>query len=231
MPLAVPVIAIDGPSGAGKGTVARRVAAALGFHTLDSGALYRLVGLAAVRDHVALDDEPALVRLTLALQLRFDTTATGAERIWLDEQDVTAMVRSEAAGFTASAVAALPSVRTALVTRQRACAVAPGLVADGRDMGSMIFPDAALKIFLTASAEERAQRRLTQLQAQHAQADLATVTADIIRRDHQDATRAVAPLRAWPDAVQIDTTGVPVDRVVAQVLQLAADRAIEPTRA
>ena len=161
---AVPVIAIDGPSGAGKGTVARRVAAALGFHTLDSGALYRLVGLSALRDQVALTDEPALVQLTLALQLRFDQSPTGAQRIWLDEQDVTEAVRSEAAGLRASQVAALPSVRAALVTRQRACAVVPGLVADGRDMGSMIFPNAALKIFLTASTEERAQRRLAQLQ-------------------------------------------------------------------
>jgi cytidylate kinase len=227
---AVPVIAIDGPSGAGKGTVARRVAAALGFHTLDSGALYRLVGLSALRDQVALTDEPALVQLTLALQLRFDQSPTGAQRIWLDEQDVTEAVRSEAAGLRASQVAALPSVRAALVTRQRACAVVPGLVADGRDMGSMIFPNAALKIFLTASTEERAQRRLAQLQAQTTPADLATVTADIVRRDHQDATRAVAPLRPWPDAVQIDTTGVPVDAVVARVLQLAVDRGIPTSR-
>jgi len=207
------VIAIDGPSASGKGTVAKRVADALGFHYLESGALYRLVALASTQQGVAADDARRLAELSANLAAEF----RGAQ-ILLSGRDVSDAVRDEACGARASEVARLPPVRTALLARQRAFRRPPGLVAEGRDMGSVVFPDAALKVFLTASVEERARRRYKQLIDKGIHANLPTLSRDLAERDSRDAARAVAPLVAAPDAVQIDATNLSVDEVVAQVL-------------
>jgi cytidylate kinase len=217
-----PVIAIDGPSGSGKGTVARLVAAALGFHLLDSGALYRLVALAG--QGAGIDDEAGLAALAARMEVEFGSTAAGGESIRLDGREVADAVRLETTGALASKVAAMPAVRAALLDRQRGFVRAPGLVADGRDMGTVVFPDAPLKVFLTASAEERARRRHNQLIDKGNAASLAALSRDIAERDARDSNRAVAPLRPAPDAIVVDSTGVPVDRVVAEVLGLARDR-------
>jgi cytidylate kinase len=211
----VPVIAIDGPSASGKGTVAHKVAQALGFHFLDSGALYRLVALAALNRGVALDDTPALAALALNLDARF---AAGA--IELEAVDVTDAIREERVSGAASQVAALQPVRDALLARQRAFREAPGLVADGRDMGSVVFPDATLKIFLTADAAERARRRYKQLIEKGMSARMDDLLQEIRERDARDSKRAAAPLQKCADAVELDTTGVPVDAAVARVLAL-----------
>jgi cytidylate kinase len=220
----VPVIAIDGPSGSGKGTVARAVAQRLGWALLDSGALYRLVALAGRRGGLSLADGAGLARLTLTLNIRFGSAAGGEELVWLGEEDVTGSIRTEEAGNDASKVASLPAVRAALLDRQRAFAVAPGLVADGRDMGTVVFPQAALKIFLTASAIERAARRHKQLKEKGVAATLAALSLEIAERDRRDATRTASPLLASADAVLLDTTGMPVEGVVGRVLQLAHER-------
>lgn len=222
--MTVPVLAIDGPSGSGKGTVCRRVATALGWHLLDSGALYRLVGLAGHRAGLAPADEAGHAAVAAGMDVRFGSTPEGDERVWLDDADVTADIRSETAGAMASRVAAFQAVRTALVDRQRRFAAAPGLVADGRDMGSVIFPDARLKIFLTASAEERARRRYKQLKDKGLDVSLAALSREIAERDLRDTTRAVAPLKATDDAVLLDSTSLGVDEVVARVLSLARER-------
>lgn len=219
-----PVIAIDGPSGSGKGTVSRRVAQALGWHLLDSGALYRLVALAGLRAGLDRDDQAGHARLAAGLDIRFDTDAQGAEQVWLDGEDVTAAIRSESAGGAASRVAAWPEVRTALLGRQRRFQQPPGLVADGRDMGSVVFPGAGLKLFLTASAEERARRRHKQLKEKGLSVNLAALSAEIAERDRRDATREVAPLVACEDAVVLDSTVLGVDEVVENVLALARSR-------
>ena len=213
-----PVIAIDGPSGSGKGTVARAIADALGWHLLDSGALYRLAALAAQRAGVALDDAQGLARVAGGLDVKFQAAADGSERIELAGEDVTAAIRSEACAAAASQVAVVPELRSALVALQRSFQRPPGLVADGRDMGSVIFPEAGLKIFLTASAEERARRRHKQLKAQGMNVSLAALSADISQRDQRDASRRVAPLRPTADAVLIDSTGRSVAEVVADIL-------------
>jgi cytidylate kinase len=210
-----PVIAIDGPSASGKGTVAHKVAQALGFHFLDSGALYRLVALAALNRGVALDDTPALAALALNLDARF---AAGA--IALEGLDVTDAIREERVSGAASKVAALQPVRDALLERQRAFREAPGLVADGRDMGSVVFPDATVKIFLTADAAERARRRYKQLIEKGMSARMDDLLQEIRERDARDSKRAAAPLQKCADAVELDTTGVPVDAAVARVLAL-----------
>lgn len=210
---AAPVIAIDGPSASGKGTVAERVARALGFHFLDSGALYRLTALSAMQAGVALDDEAGVARRAAALPARF-----GDGRVWLDEVDVTDAIRAEAVGEGASKVAALPAVRAALFDRQRAYRQPPGLVADGRDMGTVIFPDAQAKIFLTASAEARAERRYKQLIEKGNSASLLALVADMQARDARDAARAVAPLKPAPDALLLDTTCMDVASAVETVL-------------
>jgi cytidylate kinase len=210
-----PVIAIDGPSASGKGTVAHKVAQALGFHFLDSGALYRLVALAALNRGVALDDTPALAALALNLDARF---AAGA--IALEGLDVTDAIREERVSGAASKVAALQPVRDALLERQRAFREPPGLVADGRDMGSVVFPDATLKIFLTADAAERARRRYKQLIEKGMSARMDDLLQEIRERDARDSKRAAAPLQKCADAVELDTTGVPVDAAVARVLAL-----------
>lgn len=217
---AVPILTIDGPSGSGKGTISRRVAARLGWNLLDSGALYRLVALAGQRQGLHADDVEGHARVARALQVRFGTDAGGGEQVFLGDpgQDVTVAIRDEATGQGASRVAVWPQVREALLARQRAFARPPGLVADGRDMGTVVFPEAALKVFLTATPEERARRRHKQLMDKGSGVSLAALSHEIAERDLRDATRAVAPLVPAPGAVTIDTTQMPVEAVVARVV-------------
>jgi cytidylate kinase len=222
--LSVPVIAIDGPSGSGKGTVSRRVAEALGFHLLDSGALYRLVGLAGLKAGLSPDDEAGHATLAARMDVRFGAGPGGEEQVWLAAEDVTAAIRTELAGNLASKVASIPAVRAALVGRQRRFAAPPGLVADGRDMGTAIFPAALLKVFLTASPEERAARRHKQLKDKGLNVSLAGLSREIAERDLRDSTRAVSPLVAAADAVALDSTRLTPDEVVARVLSLARER-------
>lgn len=210
---APPVIAIDGPSASGKGTVAQAVAAALGFHYLNSGALYRTVALAAELAGVSTDDEMAVAGIARRLRAEFNGDA-----VVLDHRVVTDAIQTEAIGMAASRIAASPAVREALLERQRAFRRDPGLVADGRDMGSVVFPDAALKIFLTASPEERAARRHKQLIEKGMRANMAALLQDIRTRDARDIERAVAPLRRCADALLLDTTGMSVEQAVGQVL-------------
>lgn len=207
------MIAIDGPSASGKGTVASEVARALGFHYLDSGALYRLATLAALRGNVDLDDEEALARSTSRMRLEFRPGS-----VWLDGADVTEALRTEEVSAAASRVAARPAVRGALLERQRGFRRPPGLVADGRDMGSVVFPDAPLKVFLTADVATRAERRYKQLMGKGMYAKIEDVVKDLARRDQRDMSRPVAPLRHYPDAVFLDTTGVSIDAAVQAIL-------------
>ncbi|MDB5809155.1 MAG: cmk [Betaproteobacteria bacterium] len=209
----VPVIAIDGPSASGKGTVAQKVAQHLHFHYLDSGALYRLVGEAARYAHVSTSDEPQVARLAETLNARFDN-----DNIYLNQKNVTDAIRSEAAGKAASEVAALPLVRQALLLRQRGFRTKPGLVADGRDMGSVVFPDAMLKIYLTADPAARAARRYKQLIGKGMSANMAALLQDIKARDDRDSGRAIAPLHKSSDAILLDTTNLSIDDAVEQVL-------------
>ena len=218
----VPVITIDGPVGSGKGTIARQVAESLGWRLLDSGALYRLTALAAGKQGVALDDAAALAGVAANLDVRFGSDSQGGERIWLDGEDVTGAVRTEGCGAGASAVAALPPVREALMDLQRAFRSPPGLVADGRDMGTHVFADAGLKVFLTASPEERAKRRYKQLNDKGIDVSLAALSRDIEERDRRDSERAVAPLRPAEDARVLDSSGKSIEEVVATVLGWAA---------
>jgi CMP/dCMP kinase len=220
----VPVMTIDGPSGSGKGTVSRAAARALGWALLDSGALYRLVALAGRRAAVSLDNGPALAQLAHNFDIRFDSDPSGDELVWLDGNDVTGTLRTEQAGNDASKVAALPAVRAALLERQRRFAVLPGLVADGRDMGTVVFPLAEVKIFLTANAEERALRRYKQLKQKGVAANLAALSREIAERDLRDSTRAASPLVASAGAVSLDTTGMSVDDVIGRVLEIARAR-------
>ena len=217
-----PVLTIDGPSGSGKGTIARRVAVALGWRLLDSGALYRLVALAAARAGVVLEEADAVADLAAGLKARFASAADGGERIELDGEDVTAVVRSEDCGARASIVAVLPAVREALLERQRAFRQPPGLVADGRDMGTRVFPDAGLKVFLTASAEERARRRYKQLKDKGIDVSLAALSQAIGDRDRRDAERRIAPLKAADDARVLDSSGLSIAAVSRIVLDWAA---------
>jgi CMP/dCMP kinase len=225
-PLAVPVITIDGPSGSGKGTVARRLAEELGWHLLDSGALYRLVAYAAQLDGISGDDVEPYARAAASLEVRFGASPDGHERIWLRGQEVSAAIRTEQAGEGASRVAAMPAVRAALTARQHSFAVPPGLVADGRDMGTVIFPTAPLKIFLTASAEERARRRYNQLKHKGLDANLAALSLEITERDRRDMNRPVAPLRPAEDAIIVDSTAMSIDAVVNEVLQQVRARGL-----
>jgi cytidylate kinase len=211
---AAPVIAIDGPAASGKGTIAQGVAAALGYRYLDSGALYRLVALQAARQKVSFDDEPRLAALADGLDLRF---ADG--RTFLSGQDVTEEIRAEEVSAMASKVAVLPRVRTALLTRQRAFRAWPGLVAEGRDMGTVVFPDAPLKIYLTASAEARARRRYKQLIDKGNSITIQGLLRDIRERDARDSARAEAPLKTAADALVLDTTDMAADAAIAYVLQ------------
>jgi cytidylate kinase len=211
---AIPVIAIDGPSASGKGTIAQGVARALGFHYLDSGALYRLVALDAIKEATRLDDEAALARRAGKLNVSFE----GGE-IFLFGQRVTDAIRSEDCSKGASKIAALPAVRSALLARQRAFRSPPGLVADGRDMGTVVFPDAVLKVFLTASAEARAERRYKQLKEKGIDANICTLLRELRERDGRDSARSAAPLRKAADARELDSTGVGIEEVVRQVLE------------
>ena len=217
-----PVIAIDGPSGSGKGVITQRIAEALGFHILDSGAIYRLIGLAARKHKVDLEDEVALVELAQQLDIAFK--ATGDEEdplsIWLEGEDVTRKIRSDEAGVDASKVAPLSGVREAIKQLQRSFRREPGLVADGRDMGTVVFTDADVKIFLTASAEARAQRRYKQLIDKDISVSLHALFTSIRERDERDTTRAVAPLIPASDAVIIDSTSLDIDEVFNQVLTI-----------
>lgn len=210
----IPVIAIDGPSASGKGTVAALVAKELGFHYLDSGAIYRVAALAAVHTGVALDDEAGLAELAGKLEVRFDNG-----EIWLAGEKVGDAVRSEASGNAASKIAALPQLRQALLAFQRSFRQAPGLVADGRDMASVVFPDAALKIFLTASAEIRADRRYKQLMEKGMHANLSQILQDLQQRDERDRARSVAPLQKCADASLLDTDTLTIAAAVGEVLQ------------
>ena len=209
----IPVIAIDGPSASGKGTVAQLVAEQLGFHYLDSGALYRLLALAAGRRGVPFDDEKILASLAAGLDIRFEKGD-----VWLDGERVGDAIRTEECGNGASRVAAYPDVRAALLGLQRAFRKAPGLVADGRDMGSVVFPDAALKIFLTASAEVRADRRYKQLIEKGMDANIQQILHDIKQRDERDSARSVAPLQKCADASLLDTSALTIAEAVGEVL-------------
>jgi cytidylate kinase len=212
-PPAVPVIAIDGPSASGKGTVALLVARALDFHYLDSGALYRLMALAARRAGLSLHSEPDLCTLVRRLDMRFENG-----EVLLEGEPVGDAIRSESCGNDASVIAALPRLREALLDKQRGFRRSPGLVTDGRDMGSVVFPDALVKVFLTATPEERAQRRYKQLIEKGIRANLPDLVREMRERDARDATRAVAPLRPADDAFMLDTTGMTVTRAVDMVL-------------
>jgi cytidylate kinase len=221
-----PVITIDGPSGSGKGTISRQLAQDLGWNFLDSGALYRLVALAAEHHGIALDNEEALETLAAHLDVEFEVIEGQAEpRIVLEGEDVSKALRSETCGNNASRVAVLTRVRQALLERQRAFRQAPGLVADGRDMGSVVFPDAELKIFLTASAEERAQRRYKQLKDKGMDVNLTRLLAEIAERDDRDSQRAVAPMKPAADASVIDTSTLSVEAVMERVRELCRGRA------
>lgn len=221
MPQTVPVLTIDGPSGSGKGTISRHVARALGWHYLDSGAIYRAVGLAAAWEQIDLSDAQAVAACAARADIGFETgDGSGEPRVVVNGKDATHQLRMETAGAAASAIAALPAVRAALLDKQRDFRRPPGLVADGRDMGTVIFPDASIKVFLTASAEERATRRHKQLKEKGVSVTLDGLLGEILARDARDANRAVAPLRPADDAVTIDTTGLGIDAVVAQVLAL-----------
>jgi cytidylate kinase len=220
----VPVVTIDGPSSSGKGTISRIVAAHVGWNLLDSGALYRLVALGGLLRNLDPDDVEQHVVVARSMKVQFGSVGAGDELVMLDGQDVTRRIRTEEAGAGASRVAAWPAVRAALTDRQRAFAEAPGLVADGRDMGTVIFPGARLKVFLTASPEERAQRRHKQLIEKGSAASLAALSREIAERDLRDSTRQVAPLKPAPDAQLLDSTGLGIDAVVERVLSLGRER-------
>lgn len=221
---AVPVITVDGPSGVGKGTVSRGLAEKLGWHRLDSGALYRILALAAVDAGVSLRDTDAVAALAPKLDIRFTGDHEDNEAIWVDGRNLRDRVRAEATGGLASQIAAAPAVRAALLQRQKDFRVAPGLIGDGRDMGTVVFLDAALKLFLTASAEERARRRLRQLSAAGQSAILEDLCTEISTRDERDRTRSVAPLVPASDAILIDTTFLSPTQVAERIDDLLKDR-------
>ena len=223
----VPIITVDGPSGSGKGTICRLLAEKLGWKLLDSGALYRLTALAAAHHGVAMTDREALVVLAAHLDIRFNIIGDKEEvQIILEGEEVTQAIRTEAVGNDASKVAAIPDVRTALLERQRAFAERPGLVADGRDMGTVVFPNAPLKIYLDASVEERANRRYNQLINKGLSASLENILADLQERDARDMNRSVAPLKAADDAIILDSTSMTIEAVLGAILEEARHRGL-----
>jgi cytidylate kinase len=224
--LAAPVVTIDGPSGSGKGTVSRLLAQRTGWHLLDSGALYRLVALAGVSAGLQANDSAAHAGLAERMEVVFAANPLGEERIMLNGREVSAQVRSEAAGAGASRVAAWPPVRAALLARQRSFARPPGLVADGRDMGTVVFPGAQLKIFLTASPEERARRRYNQLKEKDSGVSLAALSLEIAERDRRDSTRSVAPLVAAADAIVLDSTAMNAAEVADEIFAHGRRRSV-----
>jgi cytidylate kinase len=217
--MVIPVVTVDGPSGSGKGTLCQLLACDLGWHLLDSGALYRIVGLAAQKKAISFDDVAALASLAVNLDVEFRPGSSGEpSSVWFEGNDISAEVRSETTGELASKVAVHQPVRDALKQLQQSFAKAPGLIADGRDMGTVIFPEAALKIYLTASAEERARRRYQQLLNKGESVNLAALLEDIRNRDERDMNREVAPLKPADDAIIIDSTAQPIEEVFSQVL-------------
>ena len=219
--LPAPVIAIDGPSGSGKGTIANLVASHLGWHLLDSGALYRIVGAVGIEREIALDDAEALATMAAGLNIRF-----AEDLVEVDGADLTATIRTEAVSAAASKVAALPAVRDAILAAQRAMCQPPGLVADGRDMGTVVFPSAALKIYLDASAEVRAERRYNQLKNKGLDVSLRALLSSLQERDARDKGRAVSPLEPADDALVIDSTEMSIDEVRDRILAEAAQRGL-----
>ncbi|MFT6901384.1 MAG: cytidylate kinase [Colwellia sp.] len=217
----IPVITIDGPSGAGKGTVARLVAEQLGWHLLDSGAIYRVLAVATLHHHLTIEDEEFLIPIAAHLDVQFEITSKGDGKVILEGENVSNSIRTEEVGAIASKIAAFPRVREALLRRQRAFKVAPGLVADGRDMGTVVFSNAPVKIFLTASAEERAQRRFNQLKDKGFDVKIGRLLDDIRQRDERDETRMVAPLIAAEGALIVDSTDLSIDEVVTKILTFA----------
>jgi cytidylate kinase len=224
----IPVITVDGPSGAGKGTISHMLADTLGWHFLDSGALYRVTGQACLIEGVSWDDHPAVTEIARHLQVSFRTSPSGEILVSYKGRDVSREIRTEEGGRGASTVAAIPAVRDALLARQREFCQAPGLVADGRDMGTVVFPSAPLKIFLTASALERAERRYKQLIAKGENVSLPRLLQDIEERDERDSSRDVAPLVPAEDAIVIDSTATSIEDVFAQVMQKVKERGLIP---
>jgi cytidylate kinase len=227
----IPVLTIDGPSGSGKGTISREVAHRLGWHYLDSGALYRAVGLAAAWEGLDLSDADAVAHCAERTEIRFETAGAGEPHVIVNGKDATRQLRTETAGAAASAIAAHPPVRAALVDLQHRFRRSPGLVADGRDMGTVIFPDAQYKVFLTASAAERAQRRYKQLKDKGVSVNLDSLLHEIAARDERDAGRAVAPLKPAEDAVIVDSTGTPITEVIERVLAVLPEKLRPPRQA
>lgn len=221
MQQSIPVITIDGPSGAGKGTVARIVADQLGWHLLDSGAIYRVLAVAIQHHQLTLDDEEHIIPMAAHLDVQFEISSKGEGKVILEGENVTDIIRTEEVGELASKVAAFPRVREALLRRQRAFSVSPGLVADGRDMGTVVFKQAPVKIFLTASAEERAQRRFNQLKEKGIDVNIARLLEDIRQRDERDQNRKVAPLIPAKGALIIDSTNISIMEVVNKILTYA----------
>jgi len=220
----IPVITIDGPSGSGKGTVAVRIAEELGFTLLDSGALYRSVGIAALRGEIDLRDHQQIAELARHLNIEFGVSSP--DSVWLDGEDVSLEIRTDIGSELASQIGAIPAAREALYERQLAFRKAPGLVADGRDMGTVVFQDAIIKIYLTARPEERAQRRYKQLIDKGIDASLADLLRDLKERDARDSERPISPLKPAKDAVVLDTTDLQIDQVMEQVLDLVTVRLV-----
>ena len=227
----VPVITIDGPSGAGKGTAARLVAERLGWHLLDSGAIYRVLALAIQHHHISLEEEEPIVPIAAHLDVQFEIDGQGESKIILEGEDVTNAIRTEEVGALASQVAAFPRVREALLRRQRAFRVEPGLVADGRDMGTVVFTDAPVKVFLTASAEERAERRFNQLKDKGFDVKIGRLLDDIRQRDERDRNREVAPLVPAEGALEIDSTDLSIEQVVEKILGFAQQQTAQTEEA
>jgi len=224
-----PVITIDGPSGAGKGTVARIVAENLGWNLLDSGAIYRVLAVATQHHNVAVEEEEPLIPMAAHLDVQFEVSSQGESKVILEGEDVTSAIRHEDIGVLASKVAAFPRVREALLRRQRAFRVSPGLVADGRDMGTVVFSNTSVKVFLTASAEERAQRRYIQLKDKGFDVKIGRLLDDIRQRDERDQNRKVAPLVPAEGALVIDSTSLSIKEVVSKILSFSSDKLTKTT--